>query len=161
MDWRNRVGRLQEMSCRKALMTLHRQKVIELPAITKHYAFRQARQAVAPPPIATVECEFGELGAVEIVAVTTQRLSVLWRAMMDAHHYLRSGPLCGAQLRYLVQSERYGWIGGLSYSGCARRVEVRDDWIGWTEEARVHNHVFVVNNSRFLIAPTVLSPTLE
>ncbi|MBE7547061.1 MAG: DUF4338 domain-containing protein [Planctomycetia bacterium] len=57
--------------------------------------------------------------------------------------------------RYLVRSEHYGWIGGLSYSACARRVESRDEWIGWTEEARKRNHTFVINNSRYLIAPTV------
>jgi hypothetical protein len=75
--------------------------------------------------------------------------------MMDAHHYLKSGPLCGAQLRYLARSERFGWIGGLSYSACARRVKERDAWIGWTEETRVRNQIFLVNNSRFLIPPTV------
>jgi hypothetical protein len=34
-------------------------------------------------------------------------------------------------------------------------VECRDAWIGWTEQARARNHIRVVNNSRFLIAPTV------
>ncbi|MGH8570836.1 MAG: Druantia anti-phage system protein DruA, partial [Gammaproteobacteria bacterium] len=155
MDWRNAAGRLQEMSCRKSLLDLHRRGVIALPAITRRYAFQEAKPWVAPPPIATVECALSELGEVEIVRVTSSALSALWRGMMDAHHYLKSGPLCGAQLRYLVQSGRYGWIGGLSYSACARRVERRDRWIGWTEEARRRNHMLVVNNSRFLIAPTV------
>jgi len=155
MDWRNRVGRLQDMCCRKALLELHRKGVVELPAITKRYAFRETRLAVAPPPIATVECSLAELGEVEIVRVTSGRFSALWRAMMDTHHYLKSGPLCGAQLRYLAHSERFGWVGGLSYSACARLVERRDAWIGWTEKARAHNHILVVNNSRFLIAPTV------
>lgn len=155
MNWRNLAGRLQEMSCRKAMMELHRRGVIELPALTKRYAFRQARQTSAPPPIAAVESSLDELGEVEIVRVSSANLSALWRGMMDAHHYLRSGPLCGAQLRYLARSERCGWIGGLSYSACARRVEPRDAWIGWTEEARLRNHIFLVNNSRFLIPPTV------
>ncbi|WP_169703114.1 Druantia anti-phage system protein DruA [Candidatus Kuenenia stuttgartensis] len=34
-------------------------------------------------------------------------------------------------------------------------MESRDEWIGWTEEARKRNHTFVINNSRYLIAPTV------
>lgn len=155
MEWRNPAGRLQEMSCRKSLSELHRRGVIALPAITRRYAFREARQHVAPPPLASVECALAELGEVEIVRVTSSAGSALWRGMMDAYHYLKSGPLCGAQLRYLVQSERYGWIGGLSYSACARRVECRDVWIGWTETARRRNHILVVNNSRFLIPPSV------
>lgn len=155
MEWRNPAGRLQEMSCRKSLSELHRRGVIALPAITRRYAFREARRCMAPPPLARVECALSELGEVEIVRVTSSAGSALWRGMMDAHHYLKSGPLCGAQLRYLVRSERYGWIGGLSYSACARRVECRDAWIGWTEAARRRNHILVVNNSRFLIPPTV------
>jgi hypothetical protein len=155
LDWRNPAGRLQEMSCRKAMLEMHRRGVIRLPALTRRYAFREARRIVAPPPIATVSCRLEELGEVEIVRVTSRAQSALWRGMLDAHHYLKSGPLCGAQLRYLVRSPHVGWIGGLSYSACARRVEGRDAWIGWTEEARVRNQILVVNNSRFLIPPTV------
>ena len=113
MEWRNPAGRLQEMSCRKSLLELHRRGVIALPAIPRRYAFQKARQRVAPPPLASVECALAELGEVEIVRVTSSAGSALWRGMMDAHHYLKSGPLCGAQLRYLVQSERYGLDRGL------------------------------------------------
>lgn len=155
MDWHNPAGRPREMSCRKAMLEMHRRGIIPLPAVKKHYAFRRARQAVAPPPLAAVQCSLAELGAVEIIRVSASNRSALWRSMMDAHHYLKSGPLCGAQLRYLVRSARYGWVGGLSYSACARRVEPRDAWIGWPEEARRRNHSLVVNNSRFLIVPMV------
>jgi hypothetical protein len=155
LDWRNAAGRLQEMSCRKAVLELHRRGMIRLPALTRRYAFREGRRASAPPPLATIRCTLAELGEVEIVRVTAPALSALWRGMLDAHHYLKSGPLCGAQLRYLVRSPHAGWIGGLSYSACARRVEARDAWIGWTEEARARQHHLVVNNSRFLIPPTV------
>ena len=155
MNWRNTAGRYQEMSCRKALLQMHRQKLIELPPIRKRYAFQMARRSRALPPVAAVECGLKELGEVELVRVSRSEQSALWRTMMDAHHYLGSGPLCGAQMRYLVRSSHYGWLGGLSYSACARRVEARDAWIGWPEAARKLNHPLVVNNSRFLIAPSV------
>jgi len=155
MEWRNASGRPQEMSCRKRLLELHRRGAVTLPALTRRYAFQEARQALACPPIAAVHCTLAELGEVEIIRVTSNALSALWRGMLDAHHYLKSGPLCGAQLRYLVRSSRYGWLGGLSYSACALRVDCRDRWIGWTEATRQRNHPLVVNNSRFLIAPSV------
>jgi len=155
MDWRNSAGRLQEMSCRKALLRLHERGLIRLAPLTKRYPFQAAAAVSEPPPIATVACSLAQLGEVEILQVACRAHSALWRALMDAHHYLKSGPLCGAQLRYLIRSERYGWLGGLSYSACARRVEARDRWIGWPEEARRRNQHLVVNNSRFLIAPTV------
>ena len=155
MNWRNAAGRAQEMSCRKTLAALDRRGVIELPALKQRYAFQETRAPVACPPVAQVSCTLAELGEVELMRVSSNELSRVWRGLLDAHHYLKSGPLCGAQLRYLVRSERYGWLGGLSYSACAWRVECRDEWIGWTQAAREHNHPLVVNNSRFLIAPTV------
>ena len=155
MNWRNAAGRAQEMSCRKTLAALHRRGLIELPALKQRYAFQEARVPVACPPVAQIACTLAELGEVALMRVSSNELSRVWRGLLDAHHYLKSGPLCGAQLRYLVRSERYGWLGGLSYSACALRVECRDAWIGWTQDAREHNHPLVVNNSRFLIAPTV------
>jgi hypothetical protein len=153
VGWHDASGRLQEMGCRKSLVELDRRGVIKLPPVTKRYAFQQVRQR-ACPPLAAVECSFGELGEIEILRVHSGT-SALWRSMLDAHHYLRSGPLCGAQLRYLIRSPRYGWLGGLSYSACALRVERRDRWIGWSETSRRKNHRLVVNNSRFLIVPSV------
>ena len=155
MNWRNPAGKLQAMSCRKMLLTLHRRKVITLPEPKKLYAFQKPRAPVSTPPIAVIEGLLEELGAVDLIRVTSSELSRVWRGMMEAHHYLKSGPICGAQLRYLARSTKYGWLGGLSYSACARRVECRDAWIGWTEPARLENHIRLVNNSRFLIAPTV------
>lgn len=155
MDWRNQANRLQTMSCRKALLELHRRQAIELRPLTRSYAFHKTKKTLAPPPTAVIDGLLADLGEVALVPVISSVQSGLWRSLLDAHHYLRSGPLCGAQLRYLIHSARYGWLGGLSFSACARRVECRDAWIGWTEEARKRNHPWVVNNSRFLIAPTV------
>jgi hypothetical protein len=154
MGWRSANGRLQVMSCRKSLVELNRRAVISLPSLTKRYAFQRSRQSMSPP-VARVECGLEDLGEIEILRVKGSQMSAAWRGMLDAHHYLGSGPLCGAQLRYLIRSDRYGWLGGLSYSACALRVESRDRWIGWSVTARQRNHGLVVNNSRFLIAPSV------
>jgi hypothetical protein len=155
LNWRNAAGRPQEMSCRKALLDLHRRGIIQLAPLTRRYPFQQPRLEAAPPPVAQINCTLAELGRVDLIRVSLGPMSALWRGLMDAYHYLKSGPLCGAQLRYLARSERYGWVGALSYSACALRVECRDAWIGWTKEARERNHILVVNNSRFLVPPTV------
>ena len=68
MGWRNASGRLQEMSCRKSLVQLDRRGVVELPAVTKRYAFQERRQRVCPP-VAAVECGLEELGEIEILRV--------------------------------------------------------------------------------------------
>ncbi len=75
--------------------------------------------------------------------------------MMTRHHPLGSGPLCGAQIRYLVKSATHGYLGALSFSAASWALADRDRFIGWSEEARRANLGLVVNNSRFLIAPGV------
>jgi len=55
------------------MLEMHRRGIIPLPAVKKHYAFRRARQAVAPPPLAAVQRSLAELGEVET--------EVLWRGM--------------------------------------------------------------------------------
>ena len=74
---------------------------------------------------------------------------------MERYHYLGSGPLCGAQLRYLIKSAQGQWLGGLAFSASAWRVKARDEWIGWSDRARKENLHKVVSNSRFLILPWV------
>lgn len=157
MDWRSPNGKLKEMSCRKALVELKRRKLIDLPEC-RQYAFKN--RGLRPPyvpALAKVSCSLDELGPVVVVPITTasSKNSRIWNALLDSYHYLKSGPLCGAQLRYLIWSERYGWLGGLSFSAAAWAVRCRDEFIGWSEEARSHTLQFVVNNSRFLIVPTV------
>jgi hypothetical protein len=162
MDWRSPNGKLREVACRKALVELHRRKLIELPDC-EEYAFR-TRRARPPelPSLFALECSLAELGPVDLVPIhsASSKNSRIWNALFDSFHYLRSGPLCGAQLRYLVFSERFGYLGGLSFSASAWRVRCRDEFIGWGEEARKANLQQVVNNSRFLIVPMVKVPGL-
>jgi Domain of unknown function (DUF4338)/Transposase Tn5 dimerisation domain/Transposase DNA-binding len=100
--------------------------------------------------------DLGELGSIEIVLVHSRRTPEhrQWTALLSAHHYLGAGPLCGAQIRYLIRC-REGLLGALAFSACARRLGVRDRWIGWSEAARRANLQQVVSNSRFLLVPRI------
>jgi len=80
--------------------------------------------------------------------------------VLDRHHYLGSGPLCGAQIRYLIWCESFGWQGGMSLSASASQLRARDEYRGWSRESQKQNLQLVVNNSRFLIAPHVKVPNL-
>ncbi|GBD97978.1 transposase for transposon Tn5 [bacterium BMS3Abin06] len=70
---------------------------------------------------------------------------------MDRYHYLGSGPLCGQQMKYLIESESYGHIGGFAFSSAAWQLEARDNWIGWDKIRRINNLDRIISNSRFLI----------
>lgn len=97
-----------------------------------------------------------DLGDIEIVLVTErQKLEHRqWATLLEAHHYLGSGPLCGAQIHYLIRC-REGILGALAFSACAWRLRARDRWIGWSERARRANLQRVVCNSRFLLVPKI------
>jgi len=159
LGWRSANSKLKEMSCRKALQGLHRRGRIRLPEVKRSYSFHRSKAGIRkePAPGVKVCCNLGKLGIVEIVPITSRysKASGEWNQLLDAHHYLGNGPLCGAQIRYLVHSERYGWVGGLSFSAATWRLKARDQYIGWSERARRQNMQRVVCNSRFLIVPTV------
>jgi hypothetical protein len=163
LEWRAPNGTLRELSCRKALQELARRGHVELPAYERVSGFSSREvKSVEPPEVAEVVGLLPELGAIEVVPVSTRysKMSGLWKGMLDAYHYLGSDPLCGAQIRYVVRCANYGWIGGVSFSAATPRLQARDQWIGWSDRARRANLEQVVCNSRFLIVPSVQVPNL-
>ncbi len=169
LDWRSAAGRLQQMSCRKALLKLHRHGALRLPRARGGFAFQRPGATKRPPrrshpPVtgATFRGPLADLGPVEIVPVVSRhrRTSAVWTGLMEAHHYLGAGPLCGAQLRYLVRSETHGWLGALAFSSATWRLKPREKWVGWSDRARRAHLGRVIQNSRFLILPTVEVPNL-
>jgi hypothetical protein len=134
LGWRSATGKLKEMSCRKALQALHRQGKITLPEQKKSYSFQRpkAGNKQKPPLGAEICCNLKELGKVKISPIASRysKASRQWNQLLDLYHYLGSAPLCGAQIRYLVHSEIYGLLGGLSFSASTWRLKARDQFIG-------------------------------
>ena len=162
MGWQGVDGQLKDMSCRVALLKLSRRGFIELPAGQPVSFTKPAGTSVtAPRNWLSTEATLTELGRVWLVPVDSGQaeLSSTWREMMQAHHPLGAGPLCGAQLRYLVACKA-GFVGGLSFSAPAWRLAPRDAWIGWDDATRQARLPQVVANSRFLILPGVRVPNL-
>ena len=65
----------------------------------------------------------------------------------------------GPQLRYLIRCEA-GWLGAIGFAAAARRLAVRDRWIGWDDETRACHLHRIVGLARFLIRPGVSCPDL-
>ena len=162
LEWRSPNGNLQEMSCRKALAKLDRQKVLRLPVRSGAYGFERVRQKPHGIEIPEVSCTLKELGEVTVSVVTSRysRNSKIARALLEGYHYLGNGSLRGAQMRYVVSSSRWGYLGVLTFSSGTWALQDRDKYIGWSEEARRRNLQRVVCNDRFLILPTVHVPNL-
>jgi hypothetical protein len=158
-NWRGANGKLQEVGCRKLLLDLNKRGVIRLPDVEPWKFPREPRRrgAYQVPGVSHAQCNLKELGNIEVIPVKHRysRESWIWDVLMDQYHYLGSGPLCGAQIRYLVRSEKTGWVGALSISSPTWRLKERDTWIGWSDKARHQNLHRVVCNSRFLVLPQV------
>ena len=158
LGWTNAKGKYKEMSCRVALLRLDRRGVIGLGPLKYVAPGRKKRERCEPLVSAEpIVCDLSQLGQVELVKVGSadSKASRLWNELMERYHYLGAGPLCGAQLRYLIKSGKGQWLGGLAFSAAAWRVKARDQWIGWSDTARQRNLHKVVCNSRFLICPWV------
>jgi hypothetical protein len=148
-----------------ALLKLQRRGEIKLPG-AKEFAGRNKRRGRETGATEDLGKRWKggltKLQPIELIQVGSvdSRASREWNQMMSRHHYLGPGPLCGAQIRYLIYSDSYGYVGGMAFSSAAWRLESRDNWIGWSEAARRQNLGRVVANSRFLIVPYVKAPDL-
>jgi hypothetical protein len=147
------------MSCRVALLKLQRGGHLSLPesGVRPWIEAQGERSGLSLPDIESLCCRLRTLGEIQLVLVESKNrpLSRLWNDLMETYHYLGAGPLCGAQVRYLIQSSVYGWVGGMAFSAAAWRVAPRDRWIGWSEKARKANLGKIVCNSRFLLVPRI------
>ena len=157
LDWRSPSGRLQDMSCRKALAQLNRRGVLDLPARERLYGFERSASICTQVDVPEFHGALSKLGKVTVDPITSRysRESKIWFSLLDRYHYLGSGPLCGAQIRYIVKSSSHGYLGALAFSSGAWALRCRDEHIGWTEAARRKNLCRLVGNARFLILPTV------
>lgn len=157
LGWRSPNGRFQEGGCRKALVKLHRKGLLQLPLIERTYSFEctSAKDIAVETP--EILCSLQELGEIEVVVITSRKSheAQVWKALINNYHYLKNAKLCGGQIRYLIKSAKYGYLGALSFNSGLLALRDRDKHIGWSEAARRANIGRVVLNSRFLILPSV------
>ncbi len=162
LEWRSANGRYQLMSARVALLRLHRWELITLPAPTKVNANgrnRRLRRQSAWSPPAPLTRRVDQLESLELALVTSSEESLLYHTLLERYHYLGYSALAGAQIRYLIRC-REGVLGLLGFGASAWRLRPRDRWIGWEKEPRDRPLHLILNNSRFLILPTVRSANL-
>ena len=155
-DFRDGRGRWQRASCCAALADLEAAGHVSLPR------GRPSRGGVWRPrvlphpvaPAAEVPGTVGEVRDLALVRVETDEQRRVWNTLMAHEHPRGAGPFVGPQLRYLVGSG-HGWLGGVGFAACARRLRARDAWIGWDDtRRRAHLHR-VLGLCRLLIRPGI------
>ena len=154
--FRDGRGRWQRASCCAALADLEAGGHVSLPR------GRPSRGGVWRPrvlphpvaPAAEVPGTVGEVRDLALVRVETDEQRRVWNTLMAHEHPRGAGPFVGPQLRYLVGSG-HGWLGGVGFAACARRLRARDAWIGWDDtRRRAHLHR-VLGLCRLLIRPGI------
>jgi hypothetical protein len=165
LGWLRVDGRRKDMSARVALLRMADDGLVTLPPPRHRTANGRIPRFSAPPadvapgdatPVATT---LDGLGPLRVAVVDTTAASKRWRALIAGYHYLGYTPFAGAQLRYLVHSQR-GPVAAFGFAASAWACAARDAHIGWdppTRKARLH---LVVGNARFLILPHLRVPHL-
>ncbi len=160
-NWRRPDGRLRDMSCRVAMLRMHRQELIELPpprTVNSNGRRRPCLTAASEPQL-PITIPVGQLGDMDLRQVAGKQESRLWNELIERYHYLGYQPLSGAQIRYLVFSDGR-LLAAMGFGASAWKIAPRDKYIGWTHEQRRLNLQLVVNNARYLIMPWVHSKNL-
>ena len=159
--WFTVGGRLKEMSCRVAMLKLHKAGLIKLPPPKCTNTNGRIKIQVTPisDPAQPITKTVSELGHLSVVQVRSTGESQLWNQLIHRYHYLGYKPLPGAQIRYLIRCKD-GLLSALGFSASAWKIAPRDNWIGWNDLQRKEHLQLIVNNSRFLILPWVQSQNL-
>jgi hypothetical protein len=157
-DWRQANGRYRQIACRELLRRLEAKGLIQLPPPLKaarragyrnHTRLPELWDAVAlTGPLAEFRCQL------TLKLVREPAHARTFAGLIGAYHYLGYQQATGAQLKYLVwHADRP--IACLSFGPAAWKVAPRDDYVGWSAQARQARLDWVVNNDRFLIVPGV------
>jgi hypothetical protein len=148
--------RPQRAGCVKALKELEQAGHFVLPAaLHRGGTFKSPRRLDQPVAAAIdVPAQAGDVRGLRLVIVEQLDLMRVWNELMLCEHPQGAGPLVGAQMRYLIDSE-HGWLGGFGFGAAALQMADRDRWIGWNSDLRRQQMHRVVGMSRFLIRNSV------
>ncbi len=155
-DWTGDRGEHCLASARKALPVLADKLGLSLPAARA--AFGRGRfegAATEAFPDLSLRCRLTDLGSVTLELVDGDAERRLWQAMIATHHPQGWARAPGGQLRYWVRSSLHGRLGGIGFCAASWHQKARDDFIGWSADARTTNLPLLINNHRFLLLPGV------
>ncbi len=162
IEWLRPDGRLKDMSCRVAMLRMHRDGIILLPEPLKKNGNSNNRPKLTSvsDPGEPITAPVRDLSKIHLLPVSAKKDSLLYNQLIERYHYLKYNPLPGAQLRYLVFSSSGILLAALGFGAAAWKVAPRDQFIGWSHEKRAKNLHLIVNNARFLILPWINSSNL-
>ena len=159
LQWLKPDGKFKDMSCRVAMLRMHKDGLIVLPPPTQAKApLKRIEFTSATDPQSPVACSVNQLPQLHFQMVT-KATSALWNEYIMRYHYLGYTPLSGAQLRYFITAGKQ-IIALTGFGAAAWQTAPRDQFIGWNHDQRKKNLNLIANNARFLILPWIQSKNL-
>ena len=157
-DWRQANGCFRQIACRDLLCRLEARGLIALPP--RLSAVRQAgyRNQTRTPELLSCAPFQGLLGELRdelsFQLVGDSKQLALYKGLVGTYHYLGYQQATGAQLKYIACFQDRP-LACLSFGPAAWKIGPRDQFIGWSAQARGQHLPSVVNNDRFVILPWV------
>ena len=161
-NWVQANGALRDMVCRGLMLMLHRQGLIELPAVrrvVRNPMVERSRPVLVSVDEAPLQVSFAELGPLQVRQVRRTPEEALFNSLLQHHHYLGYTQPVGEHLKYLVYAQGRP-VACVAWSSAPRHLGSRDRFIGWEPKARLTNIGLLAYNSRFLVLPWVTVPHL-
>jgi hypothetical protein len=156
LGWFTATGGYKTDACLKLLSRLEGKGRLRLPPKRAISPQRHAPIALTPRtgPRTEIGGSIAEVGPVSVAAVNGREQAALWNEYVSRYHCLGYRKPFGCFLSYFIESP-HGILGCLLFQGAAKALKARDEWIGWTQDQRLRNLPWVINNSRFLVFPWV------
>ena len=135
-NWRGPTGAFCTASARKILPQLAAALAVRLPE-PKPTAFGECSASVGGIADVSVQLPIAALGDWHLHRVVDRSDRQRWEAMMATHHPEGWHRAPGGQVRYWIRSEQFGILGGLGFAAARLQVGPRDQWMGWSADARI------------------------
>ena len=165
VGWRDAHGRLCLSSAHVALRRLEKRGLVQLPPMPARNKGLRARglsddsqPLPALPKLSGGEGRFAGL-RLRLIQGEEDPAHRIWNRLIVREHPQGRRPLVGAQVRYLIECPT-GIVGALGFGPPAYHLECRDQWVGWSLQARQQNRGKVIGLSRFLIRSGLRVPNL-
>lgn len=161
LEWLTPAGNPKRSACTKLTSRLEANGIVEFPAPKQNYSRHGKQKKPLPlaqeltaPPCNPIEMKLSTLGRVSLELIKEQEEKRLCNTYLERYHYLGYKKPFGYRQRYWIESD-HGKLGCIILGGGAKSIGARDRWIGWSDQQRLKNLPWVVNNTRFLIFPWV------
>ena len=165
VGWRDAHGRLCLSSAHVALRRLEKRGLVQLPPMPTRNQGPQARglsdDAQPLPELPKLPGAAGKVAGLRLRLIQGEEDPAhrIWNRLIVREHPQGRRPLVGAQVRYLIECPT-GIVGAFGFGPAAYHLECRDQWVGWSLQARQQNRSKVIGLSRFLIRSGLRVPNL-